>query len=729
MTTCLIHDPCLLRGRHRLQSWMIQTLVWTALAMTTMDLRAAAGLTNPPAATVGRIGLSPAESAWLRLHPVWRVSADPAWPPFSLFDDATRWSGIDLDMIRLVAGKVGAQIELLPATSWPDLQERLKARNVDIATGTARNAERRETANFSDSYLSFPVAIITRDAAPFLVGLSALEGRKVAVPRDYITADLLTKDFPSVITVNATNAEHALKLLSRGEVDAVVENLAVASYFIRENRVGGLKIGGIAPFHFDLRFAVRKDWPELVGILNKGLAAIPQRDRGMLMDRWVTVDFQDSRGWRRFSVTLMLIAGIGGVALVLTLWWTRRLAWEVERRKQAERELIEEKRRAEQASRLKSDFLADMSHEIRNPLTAVLGNADLLGLDDLSERSRHCLNGIITGGQTLLGVVNDILDLSRIEAGRLRIAVKPVALSSLLYDTCQLYRRRAEQKGITLECKTEGVLPNEIQIDPLRLQQILGNAISNAIKFTDQGGVTLTARVEPGPAHETCRLLLSVRDTGIGIPKEEQSRIFEAFVQRDKQDERRYGGTGLGLAICKKLTELMGGTVELESEPGRGSVFLFNFPSMALRPEGEDPTERLDPGKLNQFDPMKVLVVDDDAMIRDVMRRYFQEGGHTVIEAATAAEAMILAVEHQPTLALLDYALPDRNGVELARHLRGNGITSSTRIVFVSGTMSIAELSAPDLQGYPLVQKPPTYRALVAAVQAVLATRRSAQAL
>ena len=272
----------------------------------------------------------------------------------------------------------------------------------------------------------------------------------------------------------------------------------------------------------------------------------------------------------------------------------------------------------------------------------------------------------------------------------------------------------------------EGVPPNEIQIDPLRLQQILGNAISNAIKFTDQGGVTLTARIEPGPGSETCRLLLSVRDTGIGIPKEEQSRIFEAFVQREKQDERRYGGTGLGLAICKKLTELMGGIVELDSEPGRGSVFHFTFPNIALRPEGEDPTERLDPGKLSQFDAMKVLVVDDDAMIRDVMRRYFQEGGHTVIEASTAAEAMILAVEHHPRLALLDYALPDRNGVELARHLRGNGITSATRIIFVSGTMSIAELSAPDLQGYPLVQKPPTYRALVAAVQAVLATKRSA---
>ncbi|MBC8001889.1 MAG: transporter substrate-binding domain-containing protein, partial [Opitutaceae bacterium] len=377
----------------------------------------AASVGDPLIATPRGVELSPAESAWLRQHPVWRVSADPAWPPFSEFDGATRWSGIDLDIIRMVAGKIGAQIELLPATSWPDLQERLKARDVDIVTGTAHSAERIEMANFTDAYLSFPVAIITRDAAPFLVGLSGLEGRKVAVPRNYITAESLLKDFPAVITITTTNAEQALKLLSRGEVDAVVENLAVASYFIRENRVIGLKVGGIAPYHFDLRFAVRKDWPELIGILNKGLAAIPQRDRVVLADRWVNVDFQDARGWRKFSIALLLIAGTGGVALVLTLWWTRRLALEVERRKQAETALIEEKQRAEQASRMKSDFLADMSHEIRNPLTAVLGNADLLGLDNLSDRARHCLNGIITGGQTLLGVVNDILDLSRIEAG------------------------------------------------------------------------------------------------------------------------------------------------------------------------------------------------------------------------------------------------------------------------------------------------------------------------
>ena len=727
MTICLILVSSLFRGRHYLRGWIVSVMLGTALAFSPIDVTAAAGVTNSPVAANGRIELSPAESVWLRQHPVWRVSADPAWPPFSKLDGGTRWSGIDLDMIRLVAGKIGAQIELLPVASWPDLQEKLKARSVDILTGTAHGVARLETANFTDSYLSFPVAIITRDGAPFLVGLSGLEGHKVAVPRDYSTADLLLKDFPGVITVHATNAEHALRLLSKGEVDAVVENLAVASHFIRENRVAGLKVGGIAPYHFDLRFAVRKDWPELIGILNKGLAAIPQRDRVVLSDRWLNIEFQDARGWRRFSMALLFISVIGGVALVLTLWWTRRLAWEVERRKQAEAELIQEKQRAEQASQMKSDFLADMSHEIRNPLTAVLGNADLLGLDNLSDRARHCLDGIITGGQTLLGVVNDILDLSRIEAGRLRIAAKPVALAALLRDTCQLYRRRAEQKGITLECKTESVLPNEIQIDPLRLQQILGNAISNAIKFTDHGGVTVTARAEPGPAQETCRLVLSVRDTGIGIPKEEQSKIFEAFVQRDKQDERRYGGTGLGLAICKKLTELMSGTVELDSEPGRGSVFVFTFPNVALRPEGEDPTERVELGKLSQFDPMTVLVVDDDAMIRDVMRRYFQEAGHTVVEASNASEAMVLAVEHQPRLALLDYALPDRNGVELARHIRGNEITSATAIVFVSGTMSIAELSTTDLQGCPLVQKPPSYRALVAAVQAVLATRRSTE--
>ncbi|MFC7333730.1 ATP-binding protein [Rhodocista pekingensis] len=358
------------------------------------------------------------------------------------------------------------------------------------------------------------------------------------------------------------------------------------------------------------------------------------------------------------------------------------------------------------ATRAKSEFFATVSHEIRTPVNAILGSLDILGTTALDEHQTRCISVMDSAGQSLLALLDDILDMTRIEAGRLTLETGDVDLHRRLRDVVELMTPPAVEKGLSIGLEIAPGVPRHVRGDPVRLRQILLNLIGNAIKFTERGSITVTAAPTGTDADGRTLVRLTVADTGIGIPAERLATIFEAFSQADGSISRRFGGAGLGLTICRRLAALMDGRIEAESEPGRGSRFHVEIPFAPGVPvAGTGPVEEALPVWTA---PPTVLLVEDEAVNRFVASQILERHGFRVVQVESGPKALELLARERVDIILMDLGMPGMDGLEVATRIRAmDGPAATTPIVALTAsvlTETVSRCREAGMQGF--VSKP-----------------------
>lgn len=921
------------------------TLVCMAGFLPPHDRAAAVEAQTLAPAPSPQVPLTPEEQAWIADHPIIRLGIDPEFAPFEFIADDGSYQGMASDYVRILNERLGINMQVAPHVSWADISNLVAHGQIDVLPCVGKTAERAQHYLFSNPYQTFYRVIVARSDAPPINGIDDIRPLRVAVQQNSSHLGFLT-DTTDITPRIYDTVQQTLAAVAGGEADVAVVNVGTASYWIRKLGLANLHIAAPVGEGNHLYFAVRSDWPELVSILNKGLATISETEASEIRERWVEVAVAPGVDWGRAlrwslgliaaaSVILILLAlhnralrreietrrraeaalrereaeyrtlveGVNSAILRMTpdgtivfmnsfgerffgyapgelvgkpvvgtivpevesqgrdlralmedlaanpdrhvanenenitksgerVWvaWTNRpiynpdgtlreilcvgsdlsarkraeddlkryefiantvddmmsvldrhgryeavnAAWctamgversevlgkslhevwpseltaakiapwleqcmagavvshesvlnlptrgerhcevtmypyintagivthavvvthDVTEWRTAQAALHEAKHAAEAASRAKSAFLANMSHEIRTPMNAILGYTQLLRRHTtLGPESQHALHAIARSGEHLLALINDVLEMSKIEAGRAELHPMTFNLRGLMADVDVMFVMRTNAKGLKFAIEIDDDVPPYIRADEARLRQVLINLIGNAVKFTDRGHITVRVSVDSSIDPGEPKLVIEVEDTGCGVAVDEIETIFESFQQAGAPDLRR-GGTGLGLPICRAFAQMMGGDLTVESKLSAGSRFRFTMklepgdPADALGPEPEFRVRALQSGQ----GEIRVLVVDDRDTNRDLLRRLLEHVGFVVHEAADGREGVEMFQTWRPQVVLMDMVMPVMSGRDAVRAIRATPEGRTTTIIGITASTLDEEL-------------------------------------
>lgn len=606
------------------------------------------------------LDLSADERAYLDAARI-RRTRSMAWSPFDFADADGSPTGVAEDYWTLIRDKLGLHEIVAEPRPFREILATMETGEIDLYAATTRTADRERYALFSDPYERYPIAIAGAANAGLFVGTASLDGRRVAVGRDYSAYHLLKAQSPGIDFVLVDNTRAALEAVAAGRADAAVDILPVLNQQIEGFPPGRVKLVGVTDVQFPLQVMVGRQQAPLLPLINRAIGAITPEERAAIHNKWLLRQVVTAPDYTLLCQVLTMALLI----LATILYWNHRLHRAVGRRKQAEIALLHAKETADRASRAKGEFLANVSHEIRTPLNAVIGLTRLSLDTNPTPALRGYLDKIDLSARTLLGLINDVLDLSRIEAGKLHPRQEPLELAGVLERVRVTVEQQGAEKGLWLRIEGPAEPVGALLGDGLRLTQVLLNLVGNAVKFTAGGTVTLDVSVADETEREL-RLVFRVTDTGIGIPEERRAELFEAFTQLDTASTRGHGGSGLGLAISARLVALMGGRLEVESSEGGGSCFWFSL----TFPRAGEAAKAVAAPALGALRGARVLVAEDDTTSQLLVRELLGRLGAPVTVAATGTEAVDAAGRADFDIVLMDVRMPEMDGLEACRRIR-----------------------------------------------------------
>lgn len=625
--------------------------------------------------------LSESEKEWLEDHKNMTLGVDPNWPPFEFVDVGNVYKGISSDYVKILNERLELNMQHHHIESWEKVLEKAKKKEVDILPGVMRTSQREEYLNFTDPYISYPMVIVTRTDQYFVMDIEGIKGH-IGVVKGYFTEEQLRLDYPQKELVLFNTIDEALIALQKGKCEAYIGNLASITYAMRKGKIKNLKIAGHTQYVFDLSFGIRKDWPELVPIFNKALSQLSPQEKVQIHSPWINTKIEHSLDysltWRYITITISIAIMI----ILVILYWNRRLRREVLRRKEAEE-------KAEKANKTKSIFLANMSHEIRTPMNSIIGFTDILSDLITDKNYQYYIEAIRTSADSLLSLINDILDISKVEAGKMELESAPMSVEVLFKEMYTIFSTKAQENGILLKTRVDETVPKALVLDITRLRQILLNLTSNALKFTEEGCVSIHAYGVQDVRKNSVTLIITVRDTGIGIKEDQYEKIFGAFNQARGQKFTQYGGTGLGLAISQRLASLMNGEIVVTSVYGEGTTFILTIKDITIADQSVlqlEQEELIEPGSV-QFKGSVVLIVDDMSINRKLLHLFLEKENLELFEAQDGIEAIDITMETKPDLILMDMQMPEMNGFECSRVLKTSEETAHIPIVAITASV------------------------------------------
>jgi two-component system sensor histidine kinase EvgS len=625
------------------------------------------------------IPFSDEEKSWLKKHPEIRVLINPNYPPFTLVDHDGELRGIMADLLNIIQLQTGLEFKPVIVNSNGEMAQKMAQGNWDMIPASTFSNEAQKFVSFSDPLMNVSFVIVTahRETAATLQA----KPMRIALAAGHILAHDLKQRYPQATWVETDNVSVAMKMVEEGEVDAAVTTELSARYMIDHyypQNMHYMRLPGTPAA--SISFAMSRNEPQLKSILSKALQAIPPRDILQMTEKWSKISSVQIDTWSLYSKQFYQLVIFAMSLIAISLGWGLSLSREVRKRKKSQRQLEEqlqlkealsheleaEKDKAIQATKAKSRFLASMSHELRTPVSSIVGFLELLSSSDLNASQRK--EAIALAGataQSLLGLIGKILDVDKIESGKYQIAPQWTDLSQLIDVQCHSFDALAKQKGVELRCISELAANERVLIDPQAWRQILTNLVGNALKFTEQGHIQVSARLTPqDERHGT--LVVTVSDTGCGISPEEQETLFHRYVQA--RQGRKQTGSGLGLVICKELVTLMGGTLEMSSRQSQGTTFTITLAVETTR-QSLTPT-RDTPAASSPLPRLSILIADDNPTNRLLLKRQLSAIGYNVDEACDGEEAEAKILNKSYDLLITDVNMPKKDGLALAASLR-----------------------------------------------------------